>query len=159
MAEESAAQRSLTRGSRVQPPAEVPDYAHEKDEQTQSQEAPEPVSGELTEHQAATPIPKRKLLELVLDKLQKKDTYEVFAEPVDPEEVPDYYDFIKNPMDFSTIRKKLAKGVYVSLEQFEDDVFLICSNAMNYNAVGTIYYRKARAIQELAKKVFSDIAV
>lgn len=154
VAEESAAQRSLTRGSRVQPPAEVPDYAHEKDEQTQSQEAPEPVSGELTEHQAATPIPKRKLLELVLDKLQKKDTYEVFAEPVDPEEVPDYYDFIKNPMDFSTIRKKLAKGVYVSLEQFEDDVFLICSNAMNYNAVGTIYYRKARAIQELAKKSF-----
>jgi len=154
VAEEFAAQRSLTQGSQVQPAARVADYAHKKDEQTQSQEAPESVSGELTEHQAATPILKRKLLELVLDKLQKKDTYEVFAEPVDPEEVPDYYDFIKNPMDFSTIRKKLAKGVYASLEQFEKDVFLICSNAMNYNAVGTIYYRKARAIQELAKKSF-----
>lgn len=154
VAEESAVQRSLTQGSQVQPAARAPDYAHKKDEQTQSQEAPETVSGELTEHQAATPIPKRKLLELVLDKLQKKDTYEVFAEPVDPEEVPDYYDFIKIPMDFSTIRKKLTKGVYASLEQFEKDVYLICSNAMDYNAVGTIYYRKARAIQELAKKYF-----
>ena len=129
-----------------------------------------------------TPLPNKKLLLFILDRLQKwvafvlpdlqlvqsqlqdssslcvlvscrKDTYGVFSEPVDPEEVclcfqrwwlyiclvcwfwflnltvclfmciygqlPDYHDIIKHPMDFSTIRKKLDKGAYSNLEQFE----------------------------------------
>ncbi|XP_074591621.1 uncharacterized protein LOC141847469 [Curcuma longa] len=104
-----------------------------------------------------TPFPDKKLLVFILDRLQKKDTYGVFAEPVDPEELPDYHDIIKHPMDFATIRKKLSDGAYTNLEQFEKDVFLISSNAMQYNASDTIYYRQARAIQELAKKNFDNL--
>ncbi|TVU10293.1 hypothetical protein EJB05_43815 [Eragrostis curvula] len=104
-----------------------------------------------------TPLPNKKLLLFVLDRLQKKDTYGVFSEPVDAEELPDYHDIIKHPMDFSTVRKKLDKGAYSSLEQFEDDVYLISSNAMCYNSPDTIYYRQARAIQELAKKDFENL--
>ncbi|XLR47920.1 hypothetical protein S83_032580 [Arachis hypogaea] len=79
-------------------------------------------------------------------------------------------------MDFATVRKKLANGSYSTLEQFEfsgfckigelvsnvsanilqvlrsllvhENVFLICSNAMQYNAPDTIYHKQARAIQE-----------
>uniref|UniRef100_A0A804IL62 Bromo domain-containing protein n=1 Tax=Musa acuminata subsp. malaccensis TaxID=214687 RepID=A0A804IL62_MUSAM len=104
-----------------------------------------------------TPLPDKKLLVFILDRLQKKDTYGVFAEPVDPEELPDYHDIIKHPMDFATIRKKLSGGAYANLEQFEKDVILICSNAMQYNAPDTIYYRQARSIQELAKKNFENL--
>ncbi|ONM57138.1 DNA-binding bromodomain-containing protein [Zea mays] len=60
-------------------------------------------------------------------------------------------------MDFSTIRKKLDKEAYFNLEQFEDDVFLITSNAMCYNSPDTIYYRQARGIQEIAKKDFENL--
>ncbi|KAJ1290704.1 hypothetical protein BS78_02G265700 [Paspalum vaginatum] len=104
-----------------------------------------------------TPLPNKKLLLFILDRLQKKDTYGVFSDPVDPEELPDYHDIIKHPMDFSTIRKKLDKGAYSNLEQFEDDVFLISSNAMCYNSPDTIYYRQARGIQEMAKKDFENL--
>ncbi|CAH8342254.1 unnamed protein product [Eruca vesicaria subsp. sativa] len=86
-----------------------------------------------------------------------KDTYGVYSDPVDPEELPDYHEIIENPMDFSTLRKKLDSGAYASLEQFEGDVFLICSNAMEYNSADTVYYRQARAIQELAKKHFENL--
>ncbi|KAL5659037.1 hypothetical protein ACJX0J_032200, partial [Zea mays] len=68
-----------------------------------------------------TPLPDQKALEMILEKLQKKDTYGVFAEPVDPEELPDYHDVIEHPMDFGTVRKKLARNAYRSFEQFEDD--------------------------------------
>ncbi|XP_074560872.1 uncharacterized protein LOC141817073 isoform X2 [Curcuma longa] len=105
----------------------------------------------------ATPLPDKKLLVFILDRLQKKDTYGVFSEPVDPEELPDYHDIIKHPMDFATVRKKVSDGAYANLEQFENDVFLICSNAMQYNASDTIYHRQARAIQELAKKNFDNL--
>ncbi|XWS27822.1 hypothetical protein CRYUN_Cryun25bG0012900 [Craigia yunnanensis] len=104
-------------------------------------------------------LPEKKTLELILDKLQKKDTYGVYAEPVDPEELPDYHDVIEHPMDFSTVRKKLRNESYSTLEQFESDVFLICSNAMQYNAPDTIYYKQARSIQELAKKKFEKLRI
>ncbi|XP_062190640.1 uncharacterized protein LOC133893596 [Phragmites australis] len=104
-----------------------------------------------------TPLPDQKALEMILDKLQKKDTYGVFAEPVDLEELPDYHDVIEHPMDFGTVRRKLARNAYRSFEQFEDDVFLICSNAMQYNAPDTIYFRQAHSIQELARKKFQEL--
>ncbi|KAK9109463.1 hypothetical protein Sjap_017523 [Stephania japonica] len=104
-----------------------------------------------------TPLPDKKLLVFILDRLQKKDTYGVFSEPVDPEELPDYHDIIEHPMDFSTLRNKLSNGAYACLEQFENDVFLICSNAMTYNSSDTVYFRQARAIKELAKKNFENL--
>ncbi|KAL2895182.1 Bromodomain and PHD finger-containing protein 3 [Bienertia sinuspersici] len=105
----------------------------------------------------STPLPDKKLLLLILDRLQKKDTRGVFAEPVDPEELPDYHEIIENPMDFDTVRKKLMGGLYIILEQLEDDINLICSNAMQYNAPSTVFFRQARAIQELAKKEFETL--
>ncbi|KAK7283459.1 hypothetical protein RIF29_12990 [Crotalaria pallida] len=104
-----------------------------------------------------TPLPDKKLLLFILDRLQKKDTHGVFSEPVDPEELPDYHDIIKQPMDFGTVRNKLDGALYANLEQFENDVFLICSNAMQYNSADTIYYRQARAMQEIARKDFENL--
>ncbi|XP_047341991.1 uncharacterized protein LOC124945578 isoform X2 [Impatiens glandulifera] len=103
------------------------------------------------------PLPDKKTLELILDKLQKKDIYGVYAEPVDPEELPDYHDVVEFPMDFSTVRKKLSNGSYVALEQFESDVYLICTNAMQYNSADTIYHKQARTIQEMAERKFQRL--
>ncbi|XP_031114666.1 bromodomain-containing protein 9 [Ipomoea triloba] len=109
------------------------------------------------ERPSGVALPDKKTLELILDKLQKKDIYGVYAEPVDPEELPDYHDVIKHPMDFATVRNKLRNGSYARLELFESDVLLICSNAMQYNAPDTIYYKQARSIQELATKKFQKL--
>ncbi|EOA12469.1 hypothetical protein CARUB_v10025841mg [Capsella rubella] len=106
-----------------------------------------------------TPILDKKPLELILDKLQKKDIYGVYAEPVDPEELPDYHDMIENPMDFSTVRKKLTNGSYSTLEELESDVLLICSNAMQYNSSDTVYYKQARTIQEMGKRKFEKARI
>ncbi|XP_050367494.1 uncharacterized protein LOC126785874 [Argentina anserina] len=110
-------------------------------------------------HQSVTPLPDKKTLELILDKLQKKDIYGVYAEPVDPEELPDYHDVIDHPMDFATVRKQLANGAYSTLEQFESDVFLICSNAMQYNSPETIYHKQASSIQELGRRKFERLRI
>ncbi|KAG8658207.1 hypothetical protein MANES_03G131200v8 [Manihot esculenta] len=62
-------------------------------------------------------------------------------------------------MDFATVRKKLGNASYLTFEQFESDVFLICSNAMQYNSAETIYHKQARAIQELARKKFQKLRI
>ncbi|CAM0870489.1 unnamed protein product [Alopecurus aequalis] len=104
-----------------------------------------------------TPLPDKKLLLFILDRLQKKDTYGVYSEPVDPEELPDYHELIEHPMDFSTIREKLLNDSYTILEQFETDVFLLTANAMSYNSEDSVYYRQARSIEALAKKDFENL--
>ncbi|XP_051115758.1 uncharacterized protein LOC127240931 isoform X2 [Andrographis paniculata] len=49
----------------------------------------------------STPLPDKKLLAAIFIKLQEKDAYRL----------PDYYDVVKQPIDFATIRKKLRKTV------------------------------------------------
>ncbi|XP_021865975.2 uncharacterized protein [Spinacia oleracea] len=99
-------------------------------------------------------LPDKSKLELVLDTLQRRDTYDIFAEPVDPSEVEEYYEIIKEPMDFGTMRAKLHEGMYKNLQQFEHDVYLIFGNAMHFNSSATVYFRQARALEDLAKKLF-----
>ncbi|GFZ01783.1 DNA-binding bromodomain-containing protein [Actinidia rufa] len=100
---------------------------------------------------------KNACLEFILDILQRRDTHEIFAQPVDADEVEGYYSIIEKPMDFGTMRAKLQEGIYTTFEQFENDVFLITNNAMLFNSSATIYFRQARAIHELAKRVFHTL--
>lgn len=133
---------------------EVKDRGRERKPARKAKDSPPGTPGE---GPSGLPLPDKKALELILDKLQKKDIYGVYAEPVDPEELPDYHDVIEHPMDFATVRNKLRNGLYASFEQFESDVFLICSNAMQYNSPDTVYFKQARSIQELAKSKFQKI--
>ncbi|KAH7404578.1 hypothetical protein KP509_15G032800 [Ceratopteris richardii] len=104
-------------------------------------------------------VPTRKLMNFILDRLQKKDRFGIFAEPVDPKEVPNYYDIIKGPMDFRTMRSRIDSGHYCSIELFQKDIFLICDNAMQYNGKGTVYFRHARLIKEVTERIFEDLKV
>nr|XP_057931736.1 bromodomain-containing protein 1-like isoform X1 [Doryrhamphus excisus] len=88
------------------------------------------------------------LLRAVLSQLQEKDQNNVFALPVSTKEVPDYLDHIKNPMDFSTMRKHIDSHCYRSLDEFEADFNLIIANCMKYNAKDTFFYRVAQRMQE-----------
>ncbi|KAK1362219.1 putative DNA-binding bromodomain-containing protein [Heracleum sosnowskyi] len=119
--------------------------------------ATDTLHGSSLETGPTTPLLDKKLLVFILDRLQKKDTYGVFSEPVDPNELPDYNEIIEHPMDFGTVRRKLDAGLYSNLEQLEADVLLICSNAMQYNSSDTVYFRQARSIQELAKRDFENL--
>ncbi|KAL6752956.1 hypothetical protein V8C86DRAFT_2737296 [Haematococcus lacustris] len=61
-----------------------------------------------------------------------------FKEPVSPKVVPDYYNVIKNPMDFSTIRQKIQRQQYSTPLDVCEDVRLIWRNCATYNQVGTV---------------------
>ncbi|KAK1416505.1 hypothetical protein QVD17_32296 [Tagetes erecta] len=128
---------------------------HRQDEKVPK--AMESLHGSPLETGPTTPLPDKKLLVFILDRLQKKDTHAVFSEPVDPAELPDYHEIIEQPMDFGTVRSKLDKGLYLNLEELEADVYLICSNAMQYNSSDTVFFRQARSIQELAKRDFENL--
>lgn len=59
---------------------------------------------------------------MVLDRLEKDSFAEIFLEPVDLDEFPDYEELIDSPMDLGTIRQKLADRKYQAPENFARDV-------------------------------------
>ncbi|KAJ7332923.1 hypothetical protein JRQ81_015103 [Phrynocephalus forsythii] len=89
------------------------------------------------------------LLRTTLDLLQEKDPAQIFAEPVNLREVPDYLEFISKPMDFSTMRQKLESHRYQTLDEFEEDFNLILTNCMRYNSKDTIFHRAAVRLRDL----------
>ena len=71
----------------------------------------------------------------VINELLKLPETEIFKFPVDPIEnnALHYYDIIKKPMDFSTIKKKIRKRQYTNFKEFCFDVDLIFDNCFFYN--------------------------
>nr|XP_020650911.1 bromodomain and PHD finger-containing protein 3 isoform X6 [Pogona vitticeps] len=89
------------------------------------------------------------LLRTTLDLLQEKDPAQIFADPVNLNEVPDYLEFISKPMDFSTMRQKLESHQYQTLDEFEEDFNLILTNCMRYNSKDTVFHRAAVRLRDL----------
>ncbi|XP_028850792.1 bromodomain and PHD finger-containing protein 3 isoform X2 [Denticeps clupeoides] len=103
-------------------------------------------------HQAAMELqltPALVLLRTTLEQLQEKDGAQIFTEPVDIKEVPDYLDFISHPMDFSTMRSKLEAHKYRSLDDLEADFNLMISNCLSYNSKDTVFHRAAVRLRAL----------
>uniref|UniRef100_A0A3Q3LDV4 Bromodomain containing 1a n=1 Tax=Mastacembelus armatus TaxID=205130 RepID=A0A3Q3LDV4_9TELE len=101
------------------------------------------------------------LLRALLDQLQAKDQARIFTQPVDVNEVPDYLDHVKHPMDFSTMRQRIDAQGYNNFEQFENDFNLVIDNCMKYNSKDTYFYRAAVRLRDqggaLLRKARRDV--
>ena len=101
----------------------------------------------------------RIVLRAILDDFSKDPRLRPFARPVDPEEVPDYYEVVAQPMDLSTMAEKVDAKQYLSYESFAADLDLITANAVEYNpddARGMQIKRSARRLRDAADTVAHD---
>ncbi|CAB4054316.1 BRPF1 [Lepeophtheirus salmonis] len=90
----------------------------------------------------------------VTDSLEALDTHSFFDEPVSLDDVPDYLDHIKHPMDFSTIRSKLDH--YKSFDCLEKDFALIYENCLSYNEKGTIFYKAGIKLKDSGSNILKE---
>ncbi|KFY43137.1 hypothetical protein V495_04145 [Pseudogymnoascus sp. VKM F-4514 (FW-929)] len=77
-----------------------------------------------------------------------------FLNPVNKDEVPDYYNFIVKPMDLSTVEERLEQDFYTSPKDLVDDLKLIFSNCRQYNDATTVY---TKCVVKLEKYMWSLI--
>ncbi|OHS96626.1 Bromodomain containing protein [Tritrichomonas foetus] len=56
----------------------------------------------------------------------------IFLDPVDPieDELPDYYDIVKNPQDLNTIKQRITSGYYNTCQEWEEAMDLVFDNAI-----------------------------
>mmetsp|Transcript_17697 Transcript_17697/g.40126 ORF Transcript_17697/g.40126 Transcript_17697/m.40126 type:complete len:2003 (-) Transcript_17697:170-6178(-) len=74
-----------------------------------------------------------KVFETLMNKLLSMDkiTGRFFSEPVS-EDVPGYYNVIKQPMDYGTMKENVIDGKYRSSQAVQQDFQLIISNCLKY---------------------------
>ena len=68
-------------------------------------------------------------------KMQSNKYASPFLHPVDPValNIPDYFDIIKNPMDFGTIYQRLINGQITTEAEYLKLMELVFTNAITYN--------------------------
>ncbi|KAG8906716.1 histone acetyltransferase [Tulasnella sp. 403] len=92
--------------------------------------------------------PHHKAMARLLSDLQGHHLAWPFQRPVPKEDVADYYDIIKKPMDFSTMEMKLEKNLYPTFNDFVDDAMLVFSNCKKYNPEHSVYARNATKMEK-----------
>lgn len=100
-----------------------------------------------------------KIAKKLMNNLWKHKDAELFHKPVDPEElnIPDYFSIIKNPMDFSTIKKKLANCTYTNLKEFVNDITLVFENCYTYNGRKTLVGDMCTRVKKEYDKLFAEL--
>lgn len=61
----------------------------------------------------------------------------------------DYFEIVKNPIDLSTIKRKLDTGQYQEPWQYVDDVWLMFNNAWLYNRKTSRVYKYCTKLAEV----------
>ncbi|XP_074116656.1 nucleosome-remodeling factor subunit BPTF isoform X7 [Sminthopsis crassicaudata] len=86
-------------------------------------------------------------LKRVLRSLQAHKMAWPFLEPVDPNDAPDYYGVIKEPMDLATMEERIQKRYYKKLTEFVADMTKIFDNCRYYNPSDSPFYQCAEVLE------------
>eukprot|EP00186_Timspurckia_oligopyrenoides_P003430 CAMPEP_0182443096 /NCGR_PEP_ID=MMETSP1172-20130603/1923_1 /TAXON_ID=708627 /ORGANISM="Timspurckia oligopyrenoides, Strain CCMP3278" /LENGTH=530 /DNA_ID=CAMNT_0024638263 /DNA_START=352 /DNA_END=1944 /DNA_ORIENTATION=+ len=155
--------RSSPRVSRARSPAAI--YAALEADTQQRKMAP-PGSKTLRYHFC---------LKLTREFLKNKDAAP-FAAPITElwpvDALPGYFEVVKRPMDFRTVRENLENGVYVTdlppkgkkeppekvfdYRRYAEDMRMVLRNSMLYNRPGEVYYERAKELLAVFEARFAE---
>ena len=91
---------------------------------------------------------------MVLERLASDSFADIFLEPVDLKDFPDYEEFIDAPMDLGTVRSKLEGRKYQAPEQFARDMRRIWNNCKIYNQHGTAIWHVADYMSKQFERLY-----
>ncbi|XP_031210312.1 nucleosome-remodeling factor subunit BPTF isoform X8 [Mastomys coucha] len=86
-------------------------------------------------------------LRRVLRSLQAHKMAWPFLEPVDPNDAPDYYGVIREPMDLATMEERIQNRYYERLTEFVADMTKIFDNCRYYNPNDSPFYQCAEVLE------------
>jgi hypothetical protein len=124
-------------------------------------------AGKSPTKQAAMPWPAfprkavRNVLGTLIDESIKIDQegLGIFSVPVPRDEFPEYYELIKEPMDYGTMKEKLENGEYRSAQQMQKDFMLVMNNCLQYNAPDSDIVKEARRQTLMRPKMLKEAAL
>lgn len=102
-------------------------------------------------------LSKQTQLRQALERVMSLDKAQWFLHPVSKADAPGYYDIIKQPMNWSTIRERIDTMAYTTWEEWEADVRLVCENATQYNQPHSPISKAAQKIMKHLPSIVEDV--
>ena len=103
---------------------------------------------------SANDVLKSELMAL-LKKVSDQEFSWCFREPVNVEEVADYLDFITDPIDLSTMEKRIYRGDwYKNHYMLYTDMNTMANNCKSYNGEGSVFYNYAVSLEVYLGTIF-----
>jgi len=99
----------------------------------------------------------KSLCEFLLKGLMEHEFGNPFLHPVPTDKYDTYLDKVKEPMDFSTIKRKLEKDTYTEAEDFAMDVRLVFKNCLIFNDHESDLVFMAQQLRKLFEESFTEI--
>ena len=92
-------------------------------------------------------------------KTQEQQFVWPFREPVNTAEVPDYLEVVKEPIDLSTIEKRIRRGDwYKSRQMLLTDLVRMVNNCKLYNGPDSPYTDCAISLEKFLRTIFPEMA-
>jgi histone acetyltransferase len=102
---------------------------------------------------------KQELLSIVR-KIEEQQFAWPFREPVTPDEAPDYFDVITNPIDLKTMCNRIRQdNHYKNKQMLYVDLMLMVNNCKLYNDDGSTYTQCAIQLEKYVNTLFHDTVV
>lgn len=100
----------------------------------------------------------KKMAKLINYLISRQDSVP-FREPVDWKglELFDYPKIVKKPMDLGTVKRKMERGQYETIEECAADIRLIWTNCKTYNADGSDFYLLAESFSKRFEERYKKI--
>jgi histone acetyltransferase len=94
----------------------------------------------------------------IVRKIEEQQFAWPFREPVDTSEVADYLEVVKEPIDLSTIEKRIRQdNHYKSRSQLYIDLMLMVNNCKLYNEEASTYVQCAGNLERFLASIFHDV--
>lgn len=103
----------------------------------------------------------RKVLTTLIDESIKIDQegLGIFSVPVPRDEFPEYYELIKTPMDYGTMKEKIENDEYRSAQQMQRDFMLVMENCRQFNAPDSDIVKEAQRQTLMRPKLLKEAAL
>ena len=83
----------------------------------------------------------------------ERDIMEPFMSEPCKKTYPDYYNFIKNPINLVKIDERITSNYYKTMKTFRSDVNLMFENCKSYNESDSLLHQDACKLQKIFNKV------
>eukprot|EP00037_Helgoeca_nana_P019925 m.196263 g.196263 ORF g.196263 m.196263 type:complete len:1521 (+) comp25055_c0_seq1:193-4755(+) len=83
----------------------------------------------------------------------------LFKELVSPEEYPDYYELVKEPISLEQIAEKISDKTYTTFDECVRDFDLMFANARIYNLPASWVCQRASALEAVVKETARPLAI
>ena len=96
-------------------------------------------------------------MQTALDRIVRHDMAVPFLSKVKLVEAPNYYQVIKEPMDFGHMQRKLKAGRYLTRQRFAHDIKKIVDNCGRYNQPKSLLVKYANECAKHAAQVLDEV--